>query len=161
MSHTASRPTARPQHDVRRPPLRDYQLRRLPDPAPGAAAAPFDRVPPSGEEDDRCKPSWGQAGWRPPPPVIWLWGLSVSLLLVTVLGGVLAMRHQPQREQRGAAALLTGDNVLPSSTSWRQEIKRLSEENQRLWEERVELVTVCPRRRTPEDLGDVTGHEVP
>jgi hypothetical protein len=78
--------------------------------------------------------------------VIWLWGLSVSLLLVTVLGGVFAMRHQPQRKQRGTRGSVTDwGQSLALVFELRQDIKRLSEENQRLWAGRAELVTVFAR----------------
>jgi hypothetical protein len=78
--------------------------------------------------------------------VIWLWGLSVSLLLVTVLGGVFAMRHQPQRKQRVTRGSVTDwGQSLALVYELRQDIKRLSEENQRLWAERAELATVFAR----------------
>ena len=78
--------------------------------------------------------------------MIWLWGLSVSLLLVTVLGGVFAMRHQPQRKQRVTRGSVTDwGQSLALVYELRQDIKRLSEENQRLWAERAELATVFAR----------------
>jgi len=56
------------------------------------------------------------------------------------------MRHQPQRKQRVTRGSVTDwGQSLALVYELRQDIKRLSEENQRLWAERAELATVFAR----------------
>lgn len=76
-------------------------------------------------------------------PTIWLSVLGAGLLIVVVVGMVLVTRHQRQREQRATGGSITDwGQSLALASELRREIKRLSEENQRLWEDRAELVTL-------------------
>ena len=76
-------------------------------------------------------------------PTSWLLVVWAGLLIVVIVGVLLATRHQRRRELPG-----TGGNVtdwgqsLALAYELRREIKRLREENLRLWEERAELVNV-------------------
>ena len=77
-------------------------------------------------------------------PVIWLWGLSVGLLLGTVLGVVFATRHHRRYEQRGLGGSVTDwGQSLALVYELRREIRRLSQANERLQADRTELWT-CP-----------------
>lgn len=78
--------------------------------------------------------------------MVWLWGLTVGLLLGTLLGFLLARWPYRRHEQRGQAGSVTDlGESLALAYELRREIKRLSEENLRLWEERAELVNVFGR----------------
>lgn len=72
--------------------------------------------------------------------------LGLGLLVVVILGLVFAGRHHRQREPRGKGGSVTdwGEN-LALVYELRRDIKRLSEENQRLWQERAELVKMFSR----------------
>jgi hypothetical protein len=79
-------------------------------------------------------------------PVIWLWGLSVSLLLGTLLGVVFAQRQQRQREQRGLGGTVTDwAQSLALVYELRREIRRLSQANERLHADRTELLAALAR----------------
>jgi hypothetical protein len=76
-------------------------------------------------------------------PTIWLSVLCAGLLIVVLVGVLLAMRYQRRRGQRGTSGSITDwGQSLALTYELRREIKRLSEENRRLTEERVELVKV-------------------
>jgi hypothetical protein len=79
-------------------------------------------------------------------PLIWLWGLSVALLLGTVLGVVLARRHHRRREQRGLGGTVTDwGESLALVYELRRAIRRLRQENERLQADRTELLTALAR----------------
>jgi hypothetical protein len=79
-------------------------------------------------------------------PVIWLWGLSVGLLLGTVLGAVLARRHHRRREQRGLGGTVTDwGQSLALVSELRREIRRLSQESKRLQADRTESLAALAR----------------
>src|SRR5882762_9022066 len=72
--------------------------------------------------------------------------LGLGLLVVVILGLVFAGRHQRQREPRGKGGSVTDwGESLALVYELRRDIKRLSEENQRLWQERAELVKMFSR----------------
>jgi hypothetical protein len=78
--------------------------------------------------------------------VIWLWGLSVGLLLGTVLGVVLATRHHRRREQRETGGSVTDwGQSLALVYELRREIRRLSQENERLQADRTESLAALAR----------------
>lgn len=72
--------------------------------------------------------------------------LWAGLLVGVIVGVVLATRHQRRREQPTTGGSITDrGQSLAFAYELRREIKRLSEENQRLWAERAELVKVFGR----------------
>jgi hypothetical protein len=78
--------------------------------------------------------------------VIWLCGLSVGLLLGTVLGVVLASRHHRRREQRGRGGTVTDwGQSLALVYELRREIRRLSQANERLQADWTESLTALVR----------------
>lgn len=91
---------------------------------------------------------------------IWLSVLSVGLFIVVIVGVVLAMRHQRRREKRATGGSVTDwGQSLALAYELRRDIKRLSEENQRLWEERAELVKVFGRvvELLQQEVGQISG----
>jgi hypothetical protein len=79
-------------------------------------------------------------------PTIWLSVLCAGLLIVIIVGVLLATRHQRRRGQRGTGGSVTDwGQSLALTYELRRETKRLSEENQRLWEERAELLKAFGR----------------
>lgn len=77
---------------------------------------------------------------------LWSSALGLALLVVVIVGGVFAARHQRQRKPRGTGGSVTDwGQDLALVYELRREIKRLTEENQRLREERAELVKVFSR----------------
>jgi len=93
-------------------------------------------------------------------PMVWLSALWASLLIVVVIGVVLVTRHQRQREQRATGGTVSewGER-LAVAYELRRKIKRLSEENQRLCEERTELVKVFGRavEVLQQEVGQISG----
>jgi hypothetical protein len=78
--------------------------------------------------------------------VIWLWGLSVGLLLGTLFGVVLASRHHRRREQRGRGGTVTDSGQsLALVYKLRREIRRLSQANERLQADRTESLAALAR----------------
>jgi hypothetical protein len=78
--------------------------------------------------------------------VIWLWGLSVGLLLGTLFGVVLASRHHRRREQRGRGGTVTDSGQsLALVYKLRREIRRLSQANARLQADRTESLAALAR----------------
>jgi predicted component of type VI protein secretion system len=78
--------------------------------------------------------------------VIWLWGLSVGLLLGTILGVVLATRHHRRREPRGLGGSMTDwGQSLALVYELRREIRRLSQPNARLQADRTESLAALAR----------------
>jgi hypothetical protein len=76
-------------------------------------------------------------------PTIWLSVLCAGLFIVVIVGVLLAPRYQRRRGQRGPCGSVTDwGQSLALTYELRREIKRLSEENRRLTEERVELMKV-------------------
>jgi hypothetical protein len=93
-------------------------------------------------------------------PTIWLSVLWAGLLIVVVVGVLLATRHQRRREPRGTGGSVTDwGQSLAVAYELRREVKRLSEENQRLWEERAELVKVFGRvvEFLQQEVGQISG----
>jgi hypothetical protein len=79
-------------------------------------------------------------------PTIWLSVLCAGLLIGVIVGVLLATRYQRRRGQRGTCDSITDwGQSLARTYELRREIKRLSEENWRLKEDRVELVKVFDR----------------
>src|SRR5258705_13250878 len=78
--------------------------------------------------------------------MVWLWGLSVGLLLGTVLGVVLTSRHHRRREQRGRGGTVTDwGQSLALVSELRREIRRLSQANEQLQADRTESRTALAR----------------
>ena len=78
--------------------------------------------------------------------MIWLWGLSVGLLLGTVLGVVFARRQHRRREQRGPGGSVTDWGQSRALVyELRREIRRLSQANERLQADRTELLAALAR----------------
>lgn len=93
-------------------------------------------------------------------PTIWLSVLWAGLLIALVVGVLLATRHQRRREQRGTGGSVTDwGQSLAVAYELRREVKRLSEENQRLWEERAELVKGFGRvvEFLQQEVGEIPG----
>ena len=93
-------------------------------------------------------------------PTIWLSVLWAGLLIALVVGVLLATRHQRGREQRGTGGSVTDwGQSLAVAYELRREVKRLSEENERLWEERVELVKGFGRvvEFLQQEVGEISG----
>ena len=86
--------------------------------------------------------------------------LWAGLLIVVVVGVLLARWPYRRHEQRGQAGSVTDlGESLALAYELRREIKRLSEENLRLWEERAELVNVFGRvvEFLQQEVGEISG----
>ena len=93
-------------------------------------------------------------------PTIWLSVLGAGLLIVVIVGVLLATRYQRRRGERGTCGSVTDwGQSLALTYELRREIKRLSEENRRLREERVELVKVFGRvvECVQREVGQISG----
>jgi hypothetical protein len=90
---------------------------------------------------------------------IWLSVLLAGLLIVVIVGVVLATRHQRRREHGGTGGSVSDwGEGLALAYELRREVKRLSEENQRLWAERAELVKVFGRVvEFLQEVGQISG----
>ncbi|HUM14223.1 MAG TPA: ClbS/DfsB family four-helix bundle protein [Candidatus Nitrosotalea sp.] len=78
-------------------------------------------------------------------PVIWLFGLSVALLVVGVLGVILSTRRDREREQASGTADIELGAQMIRFHELQAEIKRLSAEGERVRAERDELQAVLAR----------------
>jgi hypothetical protein len=86
--------------------------------------------------------------------VIWLWGLSVSLLLGTLLGVVWARWQHRQRDQRGHGGSMTDwGESLALVNELRREIRRLSQANARLQADRTESLAALARAASSLERG--------
>jgi hypothetical protein len=82
----------------------------------------------------------------PETSTIWPSALGLGLLVVVIVGVVVAARLQRQRVPRGHGGSVTDwGQDLALIYELRREIKRLTEENQRLWQEQAELVKMSSR----------------
>jgi hypothetical protein len=78
--------------------------------------------------------------------MVWLWGLSVGLLLGVILGVAFARRQHRQRDQRGRGGSVTDwGQSLALVTELRREINRLRHTNARLQADRTKSLAALAR----------------